>query len=206
VKVHGATIVGGSILGDRLRHLGTTGEWGMGIGIYNCDSITIKHVHISECWGDGITVGAQKIFSAPNPSTRVYIIGVVSDSNRRQGLSIGQVSGVTVDSCFFINTSGTAPQDGIDIEPDTGTCRNITITNSVMNHNAGNGVELNENKYSSIYNVNVNYNTVDSNHYGVRIGRNISNINVSHNYIVGNTGANMVIGDSCTSCVTGPNP
>jgi hypothetical protein len=44
----------------------------------------------------------------------------------------------------FSNTYGTAPQNGIDIEPEGGAdLSNVTIANCVISGNAGDGIQLN---------------------------------------------------------------
>jgi hypothetical protein len=158
LKVGHIQILGGEIIGDRNTHTDTTGEHGMGIAIYGCDSVAVKYTTIRDCWGDGITMSSRPSEGAPNASTRIYIIGVTSDSNRRQGITIGTVSGVTIDSCTITHTNGTAPQDGIDIEPDSGTARNVNIKHSFFAYNTGNGIEMNakDTTVDSIYNINVN--------------------------------------------------
>jgi hypothetical protein len=204
LKVSGVTILGGQIIGDRNIHTGTGGEWGMGIAVYGCDSVYIKYVTIKDCWGDGITMSSRASEGAPNPSTRIHLIGVVSDSNRRQGLTIAEVSGVTVDSCTFTNTNGTAPQDGIDLEPDSGTCRNVNILHSYIAYNNGNGVEMNQNSRSSIYNINVNHNTIRNNAYAGYIQR-VHDITFNYDSISPNKYHPYIDTVQCTNCVISPN-
>jgi polygalacturonase len=109
-------VSGGQIVGERDRHLGTTGEGGHGIRISGGQRVTIRDIHISKCWGDGICAG-------PKPaSTYVYasdvvLANVVCTENRRNALSIGSVIGMKVYDSEFSNTNGTAPQCGIDLEP-----------------------------------------------------------------------------------------
>ena len=167
LKVGHIQILGGEIIGDRNTHLGTTGEWGMGIALYGCDSVSVKYMTIRDCWGDGITMSSRPSEGAPNASTRIYITSVTSDSNRRQAITIGTVSGVTIDSCTLTHTNGTAPQDGIDIEPDSGTSRNVNIKHSYIAYNTGNGIEMNAKNTAvdSIYNINVNDNKFNYNAY-----------------------------------------
>jgi len=203
-SVSNVQILGGQIIGDRNTHLTTGGEWGMGIGIYGSDSVTVKYTVIRDCWGDGITMSARTVAGALNPATRIYIIGVVSDSNRRQGITIGTVSGVTVDSCTITHTNGTAPQDGIDLEPDTGTCRNVNIRNSFIAYNAGNGVEMNQNSRSSIYNINVNYNRIHYNAYAGYIQK-VHNITFNYDSVGSNKYHPYVDTSRCTNCIITPN-
>jgi hypothetical protein len=114
--INDVEVSGGQIVGERDRHLGTTGEGGHGIRISGGQRITIRDIHISKGWGDGISVG-------PKPATPyvyardVVIANVVCTENRRNALSIGSVIGMKVYDSEFSNTNGTTPQCGIDVEP-----------------------------------------------------------------------------------------
>ena len=104
-------ISGGRIVGDRDDHLGSKGEWGHGIMVRAAVAVTLRNLHISRCWGDGISIGG--ISGKPSiPSRDVVVADVVSDGNRRQGLSIGDSRQVRVVRCSFLNTGGTLPGAG----------------------------------------------------------------------------------------------
>lgn len=129
---NGVSIQGGRVLGERDQHTGTGGEWGMGINITGSSNVTINGTAISGCWGDGIYI---------KTSTSVVITNVASDRNRRQGLSITSVDGCLVTNSSFTNTSGTDPQAGIDVEPNSGeTSANVQIVNCTMSGNYGGGL------------------------------------------------------------------
>ncbi len=148
-RVNNVEIAGGSIIGDRIGHIGNTGEWGMGVYILGSSKVFVHDINVSNCWGDGVYVGAYGGFTGlitVVPSSDITLNHVVSTGNRRQGLSFGPVQHAYVVNSTFSNTSGTAPQAGIDIEPSTqGISRDIRIEFSTVNGNAGNGVELHEN-------------------------------------------------------------
>ena len=130
-------ITGGTILGERYEHTGTTGEWGFGILISGgTDTITITNLTVKNCWGDGIYIG-----SATTPAKNLRFDGVVSDSNRRQGMSITFAENVIITNCTFKNTNGTNPQAGIDIEPNP-KCyvENVAISSSAFLNNKGSGI------------------------------------------------------------------
>ncbi len=98
---------------------------------------------VSNCWGDGIYLGAIGSPGSAVVSSDVTVNRVVSNNNRRQGMSFGPVQRVYVVNSTFSNTNGTAPQAGIDIEPSTqGTAQNIRVENSIITGNAGSGMEL----------------------------------------------------------------
>lgn len=135
------SISGGQIVGERKIHTGSSGEWGHGIQISGCTNVTIENVDISQCWGDGIYLG---FYDGPNKySSNVTITNCNLHHNRRNNLSITDASNVTVRNCQFNNASGTAPQYGIDIEPNKNrTCSNVTISDSTFKGNAGGTIQI----------------------------------------------------------------
>jgi hypothetical protein len=130
-------VTGGTILGDVGSHTGSTGEWGHGIDINaGADRFRCTGTKATLCWGDGFYLGG-------GPSD-VRIIDVVSDSNRRQGLSIANATRPKVLGGFFMNTGSvayTSPGAGIDIEPNTGVgaVTDVLISGATFIGNAGPG-------------------------------------------------------------------
>lgn len=155
-----ANIVGGTLEGDRGAHLGTEGEWGMGIQISRSRSVTVQGVTARECWGDG--------FYVTNGSSGITFCQVVATHNRRQGLSIVGGDGILVKGSTFTDTQGTDPQCGIDVEPNGGqTVRNLLITDCTVSHNAGGGI-------------------AGGPPYTVRHSAFFSGSRISHNRVIGN--------------------
>lgn len=145
LTVHGKSDVevsGGRILGDRDLHRGQGGEWGHGIMIRGAERVTVSSMHISRCWGDGISIGG--ISGPPSiPSRDVVIVDVTCDGNRRQGLTIGRSRQVRVLRSTFTNTGGTLPACGIDVEPDaTDIARTVLIDQCLVSGNEGAGIQL----------------------------------------------------------------
>ncbi len=146
-RVSDVEISGGRILGERDAHLGTTGEWGHGIAIYGASRITVRDIHVSRCWGDGIAIGGKKANpsdrTATIPSEDVVIDNVTCTGNRRQGLTIGYSRDVTVRNSEFSDTAGTKPECGIDLEPDLpGTVVGAHIENCRVRGNRGSGIQI----------------------------------------------------------------
>lgn len=196
-----ASVSGGQIIGERYQHTGTTGEWGHGIAVYGGRRIRIYNTRISNCWGDGISAGARQ----SQPSEHITIKRVICDNNRRQGLSIGATSYTVVDSCEFINTDGTRPMYGIDIEPDNDTARDITITNSKFANNKGGGIQIYQNANSKIFNVEIHKNTIFNNAYGGYIIRG-RHIRFNYNRIYGNKyGPPIKCSVDTVDCIIEPN-
>lgn len=126
---------GGTIIGDRKQHNGTTGEWGHGIRVREAEDVEILGTSCRECWGDGFYIG--------NNSKDITIASCTSIGNRRQGLSITDAKNVTVKNSSFHDTGGTRPGDGIDIEPDAGgAVTDVRITGCTFQRNEGVHVEI----------------------------------------------------------------
>lgn len=146
-QVDDVEVSGGRIIGDRERHLGTTGEWGHGIMVRGSSRVRLHDLHITRCWGDGMSVGGLSGVrgQAPLPSRDVLIQDVVCQGNRRQGLTIGRSRQVRVLGCSFLDTGGVLPGCGIDIEPDPGgDARDVLIEDCLVQGNQGAGIQLYE--------------------------------------------------------------
>ncbi len=138
-------VSGGAIVGDRDRHLGPGGEWGHGLTSRGSSGVTIRDIRISRCWGDGISIGADASRPGrPVPTSRdVVVARVVCVGNRRQGLTIGRSQDVRVYDSEFSDTGGTAPQAGIDIEPDSPSdASDIRIERCLVRNNRGPGIQV----------------------------------------------------------------
>lgn len=128
-------ISGANLVGDRDEHTGSGGEWGHGILLFNADQVTIDNASITNCWGDGIYIRSSNDVMATN---------CILDNNRRQGMSIISGTRLYFHHCQFKNTNGTAPQAGVDIEPNQGSevARNITFTDCKFLDNRGRGLVI----------------------------------------------------------------
>ena len=120
------------------------GEWRYALRIHHAENVLVEGLTIVESGGDGIGVTGKDI----------TIRNCVCDRNHRQGMSIFSVKNLLVENCVFSNTSGTAPQSGVDIEPDSAKeqIENVVFRNCVAYGNVGNGFEtaLHQLKRSSV--------------------------------------------------------
>ena len=125
----------GIIDGDKAS-FATATEQRHNIHITNSSNVEIRSVVSKNAKGDGIYVGDQ--FGL---SSNIRVIGVTCDANHRQGLSISHVDGFYAISCAFTNTAGTAPQCGVDVEPnvDGVVCTNIKFEACTFSGNAQDG-------------------------------------------------------------------
>lgn len=128
VKIHGK----GSIVGDRSKHTGHEGEWGMGIRLHGSRNVTVSGLTIADCWGDCIYIGGG--------SKNTQISNCQLRGSRRQGISITKADGVFINNCKIANISGTNPQYGIDIEPNKKCSVNNTFIENVEVTNCEGGI------------------------------------------------------------------
>ena len=144
------TVSGGTLQGERGEHQGKSGQWGMGIRIGpESKRITISGVTAKEMWGDGFYVGG---------ATDVTFCSVTADHNRRQGLSITAAKRLIVTDSVFMNTRGTRPSAGIDIEPNKGQkVAAVRIEHSTFINNAGGGIMI-AGKRGPVSNVEIDHN------------------------------------------------
>ena len=163
----------------------------------------VTDAYITECWGDGIV-----LYGASGVNCKdITLLKVTCSNNRRQGLSILNGDGVMVDSCKFINTHGTPPQDGIDIEPDAGSTQNVTIQNCLLAYNSGNGIEMNAKTTTSavIKNITVRNNFIHHNAYSGYI-QHVTNCKFTNNRMTDNKyGGNRVHASNATDSYFEPN-
>lgn len=106
VKISGS----GQLVGDRYKHIGSKGEWGMGIRLIRADKIDISGVKISDAWGDCIYVGRG--------CKNVFIHNCFLKEGRRQGISIIACTYAHVYDCEIVGINGTPPGYAIDVEPN----------------------------------------------------------------------------------------
>jgi polygalacturonase len=113
-------------------------EWRMGINLRGCERVTIEGVRIESTGGDGIYVGRGQLPYCKD----VTIRNVVCHDNHRQGISVITAENLLIEGCTLSGTGGTAPQAGIDLEPNRADERlvNCVIRNCVMENNRGSGI------------------------------------------------------------------
>ena len=112
----------------------TSGEQRHCLDIQNASNVTISGISCNDSGGDGVYL---------RQASNVTIEDCVFDNNRRQGSSItGQVNHILYLRDHFTNTTGTAPQSGIDIEPNSpgDFLLDINIQDSYTDGNAGDGL------------------------------------------------------------------
>ncbi len=114
-------------------------EWRHCISIRGAERIVIRDLAVKSSGGDGIYIAR----GAKRPCSRdITIDNVAAEDHYRQGISVISAENVTIKNSKFVKTSGTAPQCGIDFEPNfpKESLSNITIDNCEFNENASAGI------------------------------------------------------------------
>jgi parallel beta-helix repeat protein len=139
-KAKNVTLHGPVIVGERDKHIGTTGEWGHGISIYGSSNVTIHSPNVTKCWGDGIYIAG----SDGAPSSNITINNARCTYNRRNGIAIVSAIGLVLNSPYCGFTSGILPMCGIDIEPyhATDEIQGVVINNPRTERSAEYGIQI----------------------------------------------------------------
>ena len=116
-------------------------EWRHCISFRGSSNIVIRNLTLKSSGGDGIYISN----SVKNgPCRKVLIENIISDDHHRQGISIISAVDLLVRNSKFINTSGTAPQCGIDLEPNNS--KDMLVNNVIENcefyGNASGGISV----------------------------------------------------------------
>jgi len=129
------------IKGDRYTHIGTGGEWGMGIRILGSSNIIVENAHITDCWGDGIYIGQ---FQNKKNCTNILIKKAYLKKNRRDGISVISADGLLLQDIYAAYTDGTKPMTGINFEPNNPLCelKNIKVINPRTEQNGSRGIQI----------------------------------------------------------------
>src|SRR5690606_13215833 len=177
-RVSNVTINNPSLKGDRKKHLGKKGEWGMGIGIRSSVNITVNNPNISDFWGDGIYVGEiwhseQSKYRLNDYSSRnIKIKGGIIDHNRRNGISVVSAKGVVIEGVLIQNTEGTLPMAGICLEPANNRqfLEDIVLRNITTKNNREVGVKYVSSNFVGTRMRNVDVTIENWKEYGAKVG------------------------------------
>lgn len=136
-NVSNIAVVGGNIVGERNSHSGP-GDYGVGIGVYGCNNVTISDISVRDCWGDGIYIGS----GSQNYCQNVLIERFKIDNVCRNGITVISAKNSTIRNGEITKTNGSRPETGIDLEPNTSSeiLQNILIENVVTRDIANVGI------------------------------------------------------------------
>jgi polygalacturonase len=140
-NVNNWSIVGnGKITGERTTHTGSTGEGGEGITVFGCENFIIDGLTIQDGWGDGIYIGGN---STVNQSRAFTIQNCYLNNNRRNNISVTAGKDFSIINNRITNANGTAPEAGIDLEPnpsDAWDVEDAIVSNNIVWANNGSGI------------------------------------------------------------------
>ena len=111
----------------------------MTLDLAGCTNVLVEGLRLENSGGDGIYVGATKNLAGCKD---VVIRDVICDGHHRQGISVISAENLLIERCTFSNTKGTAPQAGIDLEPNSEgeQLTNCVIRDCLFENNSGGGM------------------------------------------------------------------
>jgi len=117
-------------------------EWRHVFNLRSASGITIQSLTIEESGGDGIYIGVSDDIDSNPYSENILIEGCLIRNHYRQGISVISAVDLTINECEILNTKGTAPEAGIDFEPNRSyqVFQNCKVTHCRIQGNRGPGI------------------------------------------------------------------
>ncbi len=114
-------------------------EWRMTLDFSGCRGLRIEGLSLENSGGDGIYLGATE---ARPWCEDVIVRDVVCWNHHRQGISVISAVNLLIENCTLVGTRGTAPEAGIDLEPNQACEKlvNVIVRNCTMANNSGAGI------------------------------------------------------------------
>ena len=190
-------------------------EFRCGLAIVGVDGFQISDVTISDTGGDGLYVdnyyGARHLGHAHN----IEVHRVTTINAFRNGLSIISAKNLLISNCSFLNTSGTPPMAGIDLEPDiayigprgscaswpfTGICNtleNVSLVDIIIRQSLGPGIQFAVHNLGAGAPIDVRFNRV------IVQGAALDGVNASAIEPAGNMGMGLMISGVQTNGTVG---
>jgi hypothetical protein len=114
------------------------------IALVSCSNISIYGLKLMDSGGDGIVISNYTGAAYQRYCENIFLKDLWCDNNYRQGISVISAQHLQVENCWFTNTIGTAPQAGVDIEPNQPYERLIDIVfeKCRFTGNAGGGIKV----------------------------------------------------------------
>jgi hypothetical protein len=119
-------------------------EWRHCVRLMSCNNIKIYGLKLMDSGGDGVIIASWSGIAYQRYCENILLKDLWCDNNYRQGISVVSAQHLRVENCWFSNTIGTAPQAGIDIEPNQPYERLIDVVfdKCRFTGNAGNGIKI----------------------------------------------------------------
>jgi hypothetical protein len=160
-NVSNVTIIGNGATVRMPKSEYQEGEQRHGVFIIGSSDVQIHNLVSRDSGGDGFYIGRSD--QAGSHSRRVLLNNCRAINNRRQGLSIVAGEDIEVRGGVFESTAGTAPQYGIDIEPDHSedVIRNVRLLGVRTRNNQGGGLLIALQAYADRTDVSVSVEVLD---------------------------------------------
>lgn len=187
----------GTLVGDRDSHIGSSGESFHGVMVSNSSDIVVRGLTVRDFWGDCVCIGGSSN-GDDLVNTHVRLEALTLSNSRRQGISVIYADGVEIINCSISNVNGTAPQSGIDIEPNgNGYCYNIDIRGCNIFNCAKAGFQTYAPSNGQIKNVSVKNCTFTSNFIAIKRAYNVSFDNITMSGTIDiNSGESIIVSNS----------
>lgn len=114
----------------------------------SCSNGKVNQVTLQNSVTDGTYMGATDPTDAATFGRDLLYMDCIVDNSYRNGMTAINVRGLAVKSSVFKNTIGTAPQAGIDLEPNPGSADpgvlGVSISGCQFYDNAGFGIQISD--------------------------------------------------------------
>lgn len=116
-------------------------EWRMALALRGCKNVLVEGLRLESSGGDGFYIGATE---KNRWCENITIRDCIAHDHHRQGISVITAQNLLVENCVFSGTSGTAPEAGIDFEPNGPEERlvNCVVRNCLFQDNAGAAMQV----------------------------------------------------------------
>ena len=160
------------------------------------ENIVIKGIHFEKSGGDGICISGISGYpnSDPVQPKNILIQDVVCDDNHRQGISVTGGENVKIMNSVLQNTRGTAPEAGMDWEPDWERLVNVGMTNCYFFNNRIKGIEMHLYRPAWRGSKTISL-TFDNCHVDSDTGVQGIALGISHIYDIGGSDGNIIFND-----------
>lgn len=160
------------------------------------ENIVIKGIHFEKSGGDGICISGISGYpnSDPVQPKNILIQDVVCDDNHRQGISLTGGENVKIMNSVLQNTRGTAPEAGMDWEPDWERLVNVGMTNCYFFNNRIKGIEMHLYRPAWRGSKTISL-TFDNCHVDSDTGVQGIALGISHIYDIGGSDGNIIFND-----------
>lgn len=116
-------------------------EWRMGLSLRGVKNVLVEGISSDLSGGDGFYIAGN---ATRRWSENVVVRDCSAYGNHRQGMSVISAVNLLVENCRFSSTQGTAPESGIDLEPDVEDERlqSVLVRNCIFENNSGHGMQV----------------------------------------------------------------